>query len=272
MPPQATIRPFAPADLAAVAGLLRAHLAPAPAPDLERFLAATLIDDPWADPELPSLVAEQAGAVVGFIARQPRRLELDGEPLRAVCCSHLTVAPEYRPGALGARLARACLDGPQRLTVSDSAGDVVVRLWRVLGGDVDTARACEWMLVLRPARYTARLPRAPVGAVPLHALWRHTRRRGLVPEPGVRSEPADPAALAEQLGALTARLRLRPAADPAHLGHVLGTLAATGRHAECRIVRRDGRPIGLWACLVRPGGAAQVLALVGRDQEGASVL
>src|SRR3954471_2589116 len=177
MPPQATIRPFAPGDLAGVAALLRAYLPSPPAPDLERFLAATLLEDPWADPELPSLVAEQAGAVVGFIARQPRRMVLDGEPLRAVCCSHLTVAPEHRPGALGARLARACLDGRQRLTVSDSAGDVVVRLWRVLGGDVDSMRACEWMLVLRPGRYAARLARAPVGAVPYQALWQRTRRR-----------------------------------------------------------------------------------------------
>src|SRR4051812_27190520 len=272
MAPQPTIRPFERGDLGGVAALLRAHLVPAPATDLERFLAATLLGDPWADPELPSLVAEQARAVVGFIARQPRRMELDGEPLRAVCCSHLTVAPEHRPTALGARLARACLDGPQRLTVSDSAGDVVVRLWRVLGGDVDMARACEWMLVLRPARYASRLARAPVGAVPLHVLWQRTRRRGLAAEPGVRNEPAGPPELAEQLAALTARLRLRPAADPGHLEHVLATLAATGRRAECRIVRREGRPIGLWACLAPRGGTAQVLALVTRDQEGPSVL
>src|SRR5919202_1469489 len=106
MPAQATIRAFEPDDLGAVAALLRAHLPNAPAADLERFLAATLLEDPWADPELPSLVAEQEGAIVGFIARQPRRMELDGEPLRAVCCSHLTVAPEHRAGALAARLAR----------------------------------------------------------------------------------------------------------------------------------------------------------------------
>src|SRR3954469_6122202 len=105
----ATIRPLARDDLPAVGALLSAHLAPPPAPDLERFLAATLLDDPWADPELPSLVAEQDGAVAGFIARQPRRLELDGAPLRAAVCSHLTVAPEHRAGALAARLSRACL-------------------------------------------------------------------------------------------------------------------------------------------------------------------
>src|SRR3954470_21557346 len=153
MPPQATIRPFAAEDLAGVAALLRAHLLPHPAPNLERFLTATLLEDPWADPELPSLVAEQAGAVVGFIARQPRRMELDGEPLAAAVCSHLTVAPEHRADALAARLARACLRGPQRLTYSDAAGDLVVRLWRVLGGDVDTARACEWVVLLRPGRW-----------------------------------------------------------------------------------------------------------------------
>src|SRR3954470_11318274 len=114
MPPQATIRPFAPGDLAGVAALLRAHLPSPPAPDLERFLAATLLEDPWAAPELPSLVAAQAAAVVGFIARQPRRMVLDGEPLAAAVCSHLTVEPEHRAGALAARGARAGPRGAPR--------------------------------------------------------------------------------------------------------------------------------------------------------------
>ncbi len=276
MPAQAQIRPFAPGDLGAVAALLRAHLRPPPAPDLERFLAATLLEDPWADPDMPSLVAEDAGAVVGFIARQPRRLELDGAPLAAACCSHLTVAPEHRAGALAARLARACLAGPQRLTYSDAASNLVVRLWRVLGGDVDGARACDWLLLLRPGRWAAALARGrtlgPVAAAPLHALYRGPRRGLLAPAPGVAGEPADGAALAAHLPALTAGLRLRPVADAAHLSHVLDTLSGTGRRAECRIVRRSGRPIGLWACTPRPGGVAQVLAFAAARQEGEAVL
>jgi hypothetical protein len=271
----AEIRPFAPDDLGAVAALLRAHLG-LPVPDVERFLAATLLEDPWADPEVPSLVAEQGGAVVGFIARQARRLELDGAPLAAACCSHLTVAPQERAGALAARLARACLAGPQRLTYSDAASDLVVRLWRVLGGDVDGARACDWMLLLRPGRWAASLVRGrtlgPVAAAPLHALYRGTRRRLLTAAPGIESEPADAAALAAHLPGLTAGLRVRPAADGAHLAHVLGTLSATGRRPECRIVRRAGRPIGLWAATPRPGGAAHVLAFVAERQLGEAVL
>src|SRR3954453_8614157 len=122
MPPQATIRPFAAEDLAGVAALLRAHLLPHPAPNLERFLTATLLEDPWADHELPSLGAEQAGAVFAFIAPQPRRMELDGEPLAAAVCSHLTVAPEHRADALAARLARAGLRGPRRPPAPPGAG------------------------------------------------------------------------------------------------------------------------------------------------------
>jgi hypothetical protein len=57
MPTQATIRPFAPEDLDGVVALLGDHLPNRPAADLARFLRATLLDDPWADPELPSLVA-----------------------------------------------------------------------------------------------------------------------------------------------------------------------------------------------------------------------
>jgi hypothetical protein len=280
VPGQAAIRPLTPGDVPAVAALLRAHLGPPPAPDLERFLEATLLEDPWADPELPSLVAEEGGRIAGFIACQPRRLELDGEPLRAAVCSHLTVAPEHRAGVLAARLARTCLRGPQRLTYSDAAGDLVVRLWRVLGGDVDTARACDWVVLLRPGRWAAQavaeLARRrgyalPVAALPLHAVWRSTRRDLLAPDPGVAGEPADGAALAAELDTLTAGLRLRPLSDAPHLAHVLTAIAASGRRAECRIVRRDGQAIGLWACLARPGGTAQVLALVAREREGAAV-
>src|SRR3954447_3580945 len=281
MPAQATIRPFGREDLTAVAGLLGGHLPNRPAADLAGFLRATLLDDPWADPELPSLVAEHDGRIVGFIARQPRRMELDGEPLPAVCCSHLTVAPDERAAGLAPRLAVACLDGPQRLTVSDSAGDVVVRLWRVLGGDVDNARACEWMVALRPARWAAGAARSlvgrhalelPVGSVPLQALWQRTLRRGRAATAGVEAIDADGAALAEQLEALSSRMRLRPVADGAHLAHVLATVPATGRTLDARVVRRGGQAIGAWAWTARPGGIAQVLALTARERCGAEVL
>src|SRR3954453_17356528 len=281
MPPQATIRPFAAEDLAGVAALLRAHLLPHPAPNLERFLTATLLEDPWADHELPSLGAEQAGAVFAFIAPQPRRLELDGEPLAAAVCSHLTVAPEHRAGALAARLARAGLRGPQRLTYSDAASDLVVRLWRVLGGDVDTARASDWVLLLRPGRWALQAGAAlarrrgyalPAHEAPLHALGRSTRRGLLEAGPDVAGERAGGPELAAELGGLTRALRLRPVDDAAHLSHVLATATASGRRVECRIVRRDGEAIGQWACLARPGEAAQVLALVAREREGPAVL
>jgi hypothetical protein len=284
MPGQTEIRPFAADDLLAVAALLRSEFGHPPAADLERFLRATLLEDPWADPELPSLVAVQDGAVVGFIARQPRRLELDGAPLRAAICSHLSVAPAHRGSALAMRLARACLRGPQRLTYSDSGGDVVVRMWRLLGGDVDGARACEWMIALRPGRWAVLLAREvlrggglgpavmPVANVPLHVLWRRTRRRALDRDPQVSSQRADGALLAEHLPALEPGARLRPVADAAHLSHTLATLAATGRRIEARMVRRAGRPIGAWVCVAGSGGVAQVLLLAARERESAAVL
>ncbi len=280
----ATIRAVTRRDLPAVAALCHRHLPGRPAPDLEGFLTATLFDDPWADPELPSLLAEQDGAVVGFIARQPRRMELDGSPLRAVICSHLVVAPEHRGAAAAARIARACLNGPQDLTYSDAAGDVVVRLWRVLGGDVDAARSSEWALAVRPVRWGARLAAAAVGradmdpgavpvpVIPMHLLWRRTLRAGREPGPGVHSRAVGPVALAEAITALTERMRLRPVADPSHLAHVLATATASGRRVESRIVHRRDLLVGAWSCVVRPGGVAQVLLLVGADRATDAVL
>jgi GNAT superfamily N-acetyltransferase len=123
------IRPLERGDLPGVSRLLRAHLPRAPHD--EALLAATLLDDPLSDPEVPSLVADDGnGTVVGYIAAQVSPLRLDGRVVRAAYCSDLVVAPESRGGATGAllvgRLLRAAgatfSDGRTRSS-SDVDGD-----------------------------------------------------------------------------------------------------------------------------------------------------
>src|SRR3954451_10210722 len=96
------IRPFEHDDLPLVSSLLREIL-----PDwmsdeeVPRFLAASLLDIAWTDPDLPPLVAVEDRQVVGFIGSQVRRYRLDDRELRAVCSSHLTVAADHRGSAVG---------------------------------------------------------------------------------------------------------------------------------------------------------------------------
>ena len=250
----------------------------------EEFLRRTLLDDPWFDPDLPSLVAEDdEGRVIGSIASQVRRLDFNGKPLRAVCCSHLVVDPGARAGAAGALLLGRLLGSGQDLTWSESADDIVVRIWRLSGGDLDAARAYDWMLVLRPGGWVGgivggavrrRAPdrsTIPVGALPFHAVARK-RVKGRVgtDETQIESEVAEPQLIEDEMAAMTRGVRLYVAHDAAHLESLFGVIEDSGRRLVRRLVRQAGRPIGWYAYISGPDGSANVLHVgAGRGQSDA---
>jgi hypothetical protein len=262
--------------LPGTAALMQAHLLrePLPAGGTEAFLRATLLDHPWADPELPSLVAlDDDGAVVGFIASQPRRMLLGDRPVRAVLCSHLVVAPEARTSTVAVQLLRRLLSGPQELTFSDTAEEIVVRLWQTLRGDVDHMRALDWALVLSPARWAGAVARTlrggrpgrdlvPVGALPLQAAGaRLVARAHPAPDPEVRSEPLGIADAVEQLPVVTRGVRLRPDHDEAHLAAVLDLMERSGERVVRRLVRRREQALGWYVYAIRRG-VARVVAVM----------
>jgi hypothetical protein len=251
---------------------MRAHLPPGSAGD-EAFLEQTLLADPWADPELPSLVAvDDAGAVVGSIASQARRLSFNGREIRAVCCSHLVVDPASRATAAGALLLGRLLGAGQDLTWSESADDIVVRIWRLSGGDLDAARAYDWMLVLRPGGWAGAIlggaardrrvdrSRVPVGALPFHALVRgRVKERVGEDLEGVTGEATSPAEIAAEMPALNRGVRLYVDHDEQHLASLFSVIDGSGRRLVRRLVRRAGRPVGWYAYLEEDDGSAHVL-------------
>jgi hypothetical protein len=274
----ARVRPLERGDLPAAARLMKAGL-PGRTAD-EGFLGATLVDQPWADPELPSLVAEaRDGEVVGFVGVQARRLRYGTRSLRGVCCSHLVVAPGGKAGPAGALLLAKLLAGPQDVTWSDSATEGVVRVWNACGGHADHTRSCDWMLVLRPARWLESIVRAairreplgravlPVGALPFHAAGpRLARRAHPAPRSDVSSAPVAPEALVELLpGMLDGVLRVDY--DVAYLEHLFAQVEATNGSLARRVVRRDGRPIGWYAYISRPRGVSRVLHVAAAPRE-----
>lgn len=269
----ATIRALEREDVPAVMALLRANLQGFALS--EDALVATTLADPWRDDDLPSLVAvDETGGVIGFIRSQVRRMRFDGQAIRGVCCSDLVVDPGYRKGAPGALLLGRLLSGPQDVTWSDSTTDLVVRVWRTFGGDVDHARAADFMLVLHPAAWirhilVARLRGGaigrslmPVGAFPAQAAGRWVTGQQMPAKAAdVEGEDADAAMIAEALPAISKHLRVAVDWDQARLALAFTQIEAVSGKLTTRLVRRSGRPIGWYAYLVRRGCASRVLHL-----------
>jgi GNAT superfamily N-acetyltransferase len=278
----AEIRSLERGDLPNVAKLLDANLPPwAPKAELESSLADTYLDTPWTDDELPSLVATEDDRVVGFIGAQVRRFRFDDRILRGVCPSHLTVDPASRGGATGALIFRRMLTAGQDFTYSDTANDEVVQMCRTFGGDLDHSRACDWMIVLRPARWLRALaadvtlrrhvgPDVQVGALPFKAI--RPGHGQAAPEPGIEGADVDAAGIVEALGEMSAGIRLRGDYDRGFLDHLFSQVEAQFDRLERRVVRREGRPVGWYAFVPLSGAVIRVLHLMAGERDGDAVL
>jgi hypothetical protein len=283
-----TIRPLERDDLPAVARIVAVALPNAPRPDegLERFLADITLDHPWADPEIPSLVGiGDDGRIAGAVAVHARRLLVGDRTVRAACCSHLVVDPEAPAGALGARILTRFMGGPQELSYSDTAIEVVGRVWQAAGGRVEQGRSTIWVRPLRPLVWGGRLAAglvrrktasglAPVGGLPMaFEAGRRLRHRGTSPAPAAGERPAAaplrPEDLVEHGPAVTGWTDVRAAWDEEF---ARWTFAALGRRHGAsnvvgRLLRRGETPIGWYVYLRSGAGQGRVLQLAARRRE-----
>src|SRR3954452_14963570 len=149
-----SIRPMDRRDVARVAALYEAVMrsgSPQPAPAVEAWIERAVFGHPWADEEIPSLVAtDDQDRIVGFLASYVRRLVVDGRPARLACSGHLVVEPQARNHAAGTILMRRYFMGPQDVTITDGATAVVRQIWQFLGGEVAWPQSIEWIRPLRP--------------------------------------------------------------------------------------------------------------------------
>jgi hypothetical protein len=285
------VRPFEASDLEAVAGLFGALLlgrSREPAPDIVAFLRATLLDPPWRDAELPSLVYVGPGEqVVGFIGSNVRRLEVDARPVRAVWCSHLMVAPEHRNGPAGVRLLRRLLDGPQDLTATDTASVLVQRMWEALGGRADPLRSLQWMHVLRPARWLSEVALrrlageppssrlTPVAAVPFHIVGQRLAGRAIrIADADVTSEPLTADDVLGNVHGVLGWSCVRPAYDRRYLDWLFEQMAAMPSYGELslRLVRRGDHVLGWHGAYIRRGARSRVIVVSARRREADAVV
>jgi len=171
------IRPFVEGDIPHVARLHRTVFKRddgADAGGLDAYHAyfmRVFLDNPLRDNDLPSLVYEEHDRIVGFLGVVPRWMTMKGDRFKAAIGSQFMVDPVAAFGNVAVRLARAFLDGPQDLSISDEASDIARKIWEGLGGMTALLRSLHWTRPLRPATLAvvtaSRRPRLAPMALPL---------------------------------------------------------------------------------------------------------
>ena len=262
-------------DLPAVAALYEAVMrsgGSTPPPGLVPYFERTLLDHPWPDPELPSLVYEGAdGRLAGFVGAHVRRIELDGRPARLVCAGQLISEPAARRRGAGAMLLRELHSGPQDVTITDGATPEVASIWTALGGATSYVRSTAWTRLFRPARAVGerlmrreRLRRVARVTRPLWPAVDAASGRATRPAPPEEREPTVELTrelLLEHGAGLADGERVRVAYDEAYLDWLFREMAAVETRGELvrRAVRRGGSVVGWYVAYLGPGRLGQVM-------------
>lgn len=285
------IRRLEPDDLPAVASLYERIMrsgSSTPAPGLiEHF--RRVLDHPWSDPELASLVYVDAnGRIAGFMGSHARRVSIDGREGRLVCGGPLVADHNSGNLAIGGLLLRALLGGPQDVTITDGATEEVRRMWGRLGGVTAQLRSLDWIKVLHPCGLAARhfLGASSSGALRTRALHRVaagsdavlTRvapRQLAIADPGdVQPEPLTPELVLEHLPALSPPARLHLAYDLPYLQWLFGELAAIksrGRLSATLLRANNGRVLGWYIAYIPRHDIALALQIVARERDAGIV-
>ena len=282
------IRPVSAEDLPQVASLFESVMRSGgrtPPPRLAAYFERTLLDQPWADPEIPSLVYEgDDGRILGFLGAHVRRLRFNGRPIRMACPGQLVSDPGRRHHAAGTLLMRKFLSGAQDLTVAEGT-TTVRRMFESLGGVALQSPSVNWTRPLSPARAlgeellarsrrrrlraTARpvFAAADVGATRLLSALR-------IPEPPTNGEPLTPEALIENLPLIHEGTRVIPEYSGAFLRWLFAEMAFVRTRGTLvgRLVRDQDRVLGWYVTYMPRGGVGQVMQIAAADRDLGAVI
>jgi hypothetical protein len=246
----------------------------------ESYFREMLFDNPWRDLELPSWVAEENGRICGFYAVLPRRMLFRGRPIRVAVGCQFMVDPDNRQGFTALQLAKACLSGPQDLTLADSANSESRRTWVGIGGVAPLLNSLHWTRPLRPARYAlslleehAAFPSSltfaarPLGAVADALSARLRPNRFLQEETGLAEDALDAAVMLTHLPEVLRGNALQPVYDVRSLTWLLEQIGQKTCYGalRARAVRDGERLIGWYLYYLRAGGASEVIQIAALD-------
>jgi hypothetical protein len=286
------IRSFGPDDVTQVADLHRRVFQTGPADArIDRayraYFATVVLGHPWAAEGLPSLVhVEDDGRVTGFLGVTPRRMLLEGRPIRVAVSSQFIVEPGSRSQLAAIRLLKAFAAGPQDLCLADEANLASRRIWEALGGTTATLYTLYWLRPLRPAACVARrleqrgFPSALMSlcrpaARAVDALLTRVKGPFRVAAPAVSGAPLDAERLARALVETSRGVSLCPTYEPAALDWlfaVLGDKTGHGRFERVVVQNATRDAVGWYLFYANPGGIGEVLQIGAREGSMGDVL
>jgi hypothetical protein len=178
------------------------------------------------------------------------------------------------------------MGGPQDLTFTDTATEVVARMWRTFGGRADAGRSTGWMLVLRPAPWAVAVGRArvqgrrapglaTVPALPFHIGGpRLTGHREVDTGPPVVTEALTAATLMEHKDSILKGVRVHLDYDETYVSWLLGRLDSLYAASVVvrKLVRRGGKPVGWFVYVHDSGGPGRVQQIASRERDTDAVV
>lgn len=271
------VRPFVQQDLRAVVDLYRRVF-----PQGRRFASQRLADrfnrillqNPWYDAAIPSLVYERSGAILGFLGVVVRPMVVENQNIRLAVSNHFMVDPSARTSRAAWQLLGKLFTGPQELTIAES-GDASRKVWEALGGRTCPGYSFFWTRLLRPARFM--LHQLERRSLPKPLLWMGKPLCNLadalavrLPQSPIRQEPQAPEEkstyldLLRCLQHLPGQLALRPYYDENSLEWLLKVCADKRMLGKLHwsVVRSGpGKVLGWYVYYLNRGAVSSVLQI-----------
>jgi hypothetical protein len=292
------IRPLESDDLQSVAAMFQRQLR-APGwrmgAGLADYLRLLFLAGPFADAALPSLVYQRAdGSIGGFVGITSQPMALGERRLQVAVCGALMVDGHDADPMAGARLLKAALAGPQDLTLSETAGDTTLAMWRQLRGEVLSRHSLDWVRVIRPAGFAVETAGRRFGAAraaaPLARFFDRRFRQGrgarqhlrwaalpldLRLPGGVEIVTPDWERFARMVRDHTEAFPLRRDWSDAALAQLIEDVQHKSDYGPVRVglvQSRSGAALGGFIYHGRPGATARVLDVLARPERAGVVL
>jgi hypothetical protein len=178
---------------------------------------------------------------------------------------------------------REYMSGAQDLTITDTASDMVRRIWEGVGGETSQLACVGWVRIFRPAQFASAyrgrqqvepVRRAKMSQV-LDTVASPLTSRTLRPDRADELQAAELTAAELVSGVRDVKFRLRPAYDEEFADWLLREVAAVRSRGTLvkHVVRgADGRVRGWYVYYLVPGGISQVLQIGAEERNAGDVL